>query len=310
MRVILKQNDKYVWEDNKQIIKDNKTLTYIKSLVIPPAYKDVNIYYEDKPKILYSGIDAAGRPQYIYSKWWSDQTREIKFCTLIKFGEKLPRINDDINHLIKHAKHWNKNEICALILRIISMCYFRVGNVKYTKLYSSYGITTVKSSHMKFSANGMNFKFIGKKGVLNTCHVVDKTIIKAIQYLVNVNSTGFIFQYNCEGEKYHIKHTDINNFLKRYNPEFTSKLFRTYDTNILLLKYFKDGGSEKKKKIVVNALKHVSSIVHNTPAICKKDYADPELINLFLFDDKFKKLFPGKNHDKEFIAWLKKTKKC
>ena len=324
MKVILRsdqmKNKKYIytWESNGKEITDIDILNYIKKLVIPPAYKNVNIFYpglgKKDPKILYMGIDNKNRPQFIYSKWWSLMSRELKFCTLIKFGEALPEIKKDIkNNILTINNKPSKVQIISLILRIISMCYFRIGNVKYSKTYNSYGISTIHKKHVKVINDRLEITFIGKKGVLNTCNIVDKLVIKHVQRLCTLFPKGYIFQYYDNGYN-HIKHTDINNFLKKYNPDFTSKLFRTYDTNILLISRFINnrGNLKERKKTVIQSLKEVSEIVHNTPAICKKDYADPDLIKEYIehptrFDRDF-----NNNDSKEnnFMKWLKKTKKC
>jgi DNA topoisomerase-1 len=326
-------NGEYKIAKTGEIINDESILEYIKKLVIPPAYRNVEILYptnkcsENNLKILYSGIDVAGRPQFIYSKKWKDSTRNLKFCNVIKFGENITKIKTGIKTALSSTKYWTKERIIALILRIISICYFRIGNVKYEKLYSSHGISTIGTKHIKVKKGRIHFKFIGKKGVLNECVVIDPL---TQDYIINLIKThegrgqkpaNHLFQYiDLETNEWkHIKHTEINNWLKKIDSSFTSKLFRTYDTNILLIHRLKNGEGKnvkERKKTAINALKEVSAIVHNTPAICKKDYADPELIKLYLeHPKKFDGYFNAPDEDNgmyhtSFINWLKKTKRC
>jgi DNA topoisomerase I len=325
-------NGEYQIAKTSEVITDTKILEYIKKLVIPPAYRNVEILYptttcsENNLKILYSGVDVAGRPQYIYSAKWKDSTRNLKFCNVIKFGENITKIKNKIKITLSSSKYWTKDRIITLILRIISICYFRIGNVKYEKLYSSHGISTIGTKHIKIKKGSIHFNFIGKKGVINECIVIDPLTRDYIMHLVKTHTergqtpSNHLFQYIdlATNEWKHIKHTEINNWLKEFNQVFTSKLFRTYDTNILLVHRLKNGESKtskERKKTAIRALKEVSVIVHNTPAICKKDYADPELIKLYLehprkFSEYFKSPDDNGMYHSSFINWLKKTKKC
>jgi len=318
----------FTYKDKKteSNITNKDTLDYITRLVIPPAYQHVQIYYPGKdkkePKVKYMGIDDKGRPQFIYAAWWGKDARKKKFQTVIKFGEALPRINAEIKRQLSNSR-WSKDKISALILRIISMCYFRVGNTKYEELYQSHGISTIGIKHTKFSSTGVHFQFIGKKGVENTCTIVDPTIIKTLKNLIDArkkSSTSHkdphLFMYKEGAAWQHIKHTDVNNFLKKFDSSFSSKLFRTYDTNIMLINRLTIGNIPSKeshrKKEVVKALDEVSTLVHNTRAICKKDYADPAMLELYISHPrKFKTKFYGDklSSERKFINWLKETKK-
>ena len=130
--------------------------------MIPPAYRNVKIFYEKSPKILYEGFDDKDRKQQIYSKAWVKKAEKQKFQELYRFGQKFPKIMLDINANISKPSLTRK-KIISLILRIISICYFRIGNLKYQKLYGSHGISNIKAKHLKIGKKKMFVKFIGKK---------------------------------------------------------------------------------------------------------------------------------------------------
>lgn len=274
----------------KTKVVDEEILKYIANLVIPPAFRGVEIYYRKgkPPKILYMGIDSKDREQFMYSDWWIEQQRKVKLCNLIRFGEMLPQIHADITTHLNRGGKWTIKRVIALILRVINLCYFRIGNIKYEEKHGSHGISTVSKRHIKFGEDGVRFDFIGKKGMKNECVVVDALAIKSLKSLCeHVAGDGHVFKYQLGGEWHHIKHTDVNDYLKEYDPLITSKMFRTWDTNMMLIKRL--GQTEpwkmtapQRRRAVVAALKEVSNLVHNTPAISKKDYADPELIKLYL----------------------------
>lgn len=282
------ENEKEVYKlRDGTIVKDPAILDYIKKLVIPRAYNSVEIYYQangKEPKIKYMGIDAAGRPQFIYSKKWSEKARHTKLCNLVHFGEELPKIMARMEQHMK-ADRMTKNKIIATILRIISLCYFRVGNIKYENLYSSHGISTLTKKHVRFTNEGIRISFIGKKGVLNEGIITDPITAQVLRDLYHTR-TDDVHLFTYDGQ--HIKHTDVNDWLKEFNPIFTSKMFRTFDANTLLIDELNKADEPKKltapqrKRAVVAALKVVSEKVHNTPAICKKSYSDIDMIDMYL----------------------------
>jgi DNA topoisomerase-1 len=175
-----KNNNLFLLKNNKnEVLKDKKIHDYVKSLVIPPAYTNVKIFMVDKPKILFEGYDAKGRKQQIYSPQWRGKKNKEKMQALLSFGKSLPKIQGDVNKYINNKKV-TKKKLISLILHIISICYFRVGNIKYQKLYGSYGISNIKVSHVSMLKDIMRIRFIGKKGVDNRCDIIDKRIINEL----------------------------------------------------------------------------------------------------------------------------------
>lgn len=304
-------------DKNDKIITDKKILDYIDKLVIPPAYKDVTIFYDKSPKILFEGFDDKGRKQQIYSQDHKQKSMKKKFCNLLNFGSVIPQIESDITKYMKNKKY-DKNKIISLIIKIVIICGFRIGNLKYQKLYNSFGISVILKKHIKIINKKMHISFIGKKGVLNECVIEDLDLINELSKLIsNKKSDDYVFKYELNGEFNIIKAIEINNWLKVYHENITSKLFRTFDTNILFIEYTRTHATDPeklsenaRKKIANNALKIISKQINNTPNICKKEYLFIDLLNLFLENPKlYKKHFYGcKCSRKCFIGFLEE--KC
>ena len=295
-----KHKFKIIDKDGKPVT-NSEVLEYIKSLVIPPAYKDVTVFYEKDPKILFEGYDDKGRKQQIYSAAHKKKAARKKYCNLIDFGRVLPTIESD---LIKYMKNttFDKNKIIALILKIIMKCGFRVGNLKYKKLYNSFGISTILKKHLKSEGPNIKISFIGKKGVLNECMIDDKILVSEINKLTaGKKGDDHVFMYKDADGWTMPSAIEINNWLKAYHINVTSKMFRTFDTNILFIEYMRKHAVDPekmtaaaRKKITNDALKVISCQINNTPAICKKEYLFIELLNLFLEAPKvFRKYFFG-----------------
>ncbi len=318
--IILRKGTKtnFSYEDiDGDKIKDKKILEYIEGLRIPPAYKDVEIFYIKNPKILFQGTDDAGRLQQIYSQAHCRAACKKKFKSLIEFGASLPRIYADCDKFMRAARA-TRNKVVSIIIKIISMCYFRVGHTKYVKLYNHYGISTIKKSHIKKVSNGLQIEFIGKKGVVNECVISDPVIASAIQSLISAKKPGdHVFTYEEDGAQNLISATEINDWLRQYGKEFSTKMFRNFDANIMLIDFLrKEHATQdvqpeqlplpKRKKIIAAAMKSVSSEINNTPAICKKAYVSQDLLELYLnHPRKFKsKFLNSKSARLLFISFL------
>ena len=321
---------KYTKKD-KTIVKDKAILEYIINLRIPPAWENVEVNYTPDAKQTVKGYDDKGRMQCLYSDCHKKKARAEKFVNLINFGVHLPKIEADVNRLLDNQK-MSKKQIIALILRIIARCSFRLGNMKYEKQNDSYGITTIRKKHVNIKSDKLIIiNFIGKKGVENECHVTDKQAITILKQLYNVkkDDTHMMMYVDPDTRQWtHVTHLDINNFLKEYNPTITSKDFRTFTSNILLINALRDTPAEDmkmgtdvkskkkqaniRKKHVIEAVKKIAEIVHNTPAICKKDYIDADIFQLFIdkpISYRANFITPGNNSRIIFINWLKKKYK-
>lgn len=311
--------DNYYYEDATGTrIKDKKVLEYLSGLRIPPAYRDVIIFYVKSPKILFQGYDDAGRLQQIYSPAHCKAACKKKFQSLIDFGHVLPKIYADCDRYIGSVRP-TRNKVIAIIIKIISLCYFRVGNAKYVKLYDHHGVSTITKSHIQKQKDGLHIKFVGKKGVVNECTIKDAKLITAIDsLLVNKKISDPIFTYEEGGEKNAITAVEINNWLRQYGPEISTKMFRNFDSNVMFIEFMRNEHSaqdvapdkialSKRKKALVAAMKEISQEINNTPAICKKAYMSPDLINLYLeHPRKFKTLFLKTGSARlAFISFLK-----
>jgi DNA topoisomerase-1 len=321
---------KYTKKD-KTPITDKSTIEYLIGLRIPPAWENVEVDYTPDAKQTVKGFDDKGRMQCLYSECHKKKARAAKFVGLIKFGTELPKIEADVNRLLDN-QNINKKQIIALILRVIARCSFRLGNLKYEAQNDSYGITTIRKKHVHIKSEKLIvINFIGKKGVENECQVTDKQAINVLKQLYNTKKDDdhMMMYVDPDTRQWaHVTHLDINNFLKSYSPTITSKDFRTFTSNILLINKLREASAEEmkmgtdakskkknaniRKKIVNVAVKEISDIVHNTPAICKKDYIDSDIFQLFIdrpVSYRANFISPGNNSRIIFINWLKKKYK-
>jgi DNA topoisomerase-1 len=295
-------------------ITNKKVLEYIGSLVIPPKYADVKIYVAmrgDDPcapvKLTYTGIDPAGRTQYGYSAAWKARASRAKYKDLIAFGHVLPRIRRrvasslaDPNASVAPAM----DTTIALIVRIVSICHFRLGHLKYKDLYKSYGVSTIEVRHLKFSQRPTGgtvakISFVGKKGVKNNCLIDAPDVVHHLANMIaGKQPKEHVFTYTPADDpsmRAVIKANDINLWMREFGADISSKMFRTYATNVMMIEQLNAMARRKlkmempesltiaqRKKNINMALDEVSGTVHNTRAVCKKEYTYPPLIDMYL----------------------------
>jgi DNA topoisomerase-1 len=295
------------------VLKDKTILAWIAALRIPPAWTGVTINYNTTDKQTCCGYDAKGRMQCLYSEVHKDRAKKQKYCDLIRFGEKLPQINADMNAALD-TDRYTKNKLIAIVLKIVTCCGFRLGNLSYEAENSSYGITTIRREHVQFTPEGAHIKFIGKKGVLNECSVNDAKIVACLHDLVKVKKADdHVMQYTSGGEWHHLKHTDVNHWLKERGETFTSKDFRTFVANTMIIDFLTDKDpnpltATARKKTMNGEIKRVAEVIHNTPAVCRKDYILTTILDMYMEKPVlYRKFFitPATNPRQMFINYLK-----
>ena len=305
---------------NGTLISNDDTLKRIKSIGCPPAWRNVEINPNANAELGCTGYDKAGRKQWRYTRLHDERIEKEKFCKLIDFGKKLPKIRSKYKKILASKSGTKKTRMIALILKIIESCHFRIGTEAGRKTYDHYGMTTLLKNHVKIKSNkSAVIDFIGKKGVKNICKIKDPEVIKLlseIQYNASNKEKIFKYQNSRKGTSY-ITFLDVNNFLCEFG-EFTSKIFRTWAANKYLLEELdKHPISDKvthRKKTLRESIKIVADNLHHEVAACKGKYLCPDLRELYEKEpEKFKeflkdnKLTPGLDkYESIFLNFLNK----
>ena len=275
------------------MLKNKKMIDQFDKLYIAPTYKDIR-FFNTKSKIYASGIDNKGRTQYSYNQEFKEKRENKKFKNLKKFISINEKLDKKINDDLKHTKI-TKNKLIAVILKLMKICNFRIGNEAYEKEYGSIGITTLQKKHIKFKSDKTIIEFIGKKGVLNSCTFKHSKIQNILKSLMNKNK--YIFSYIDENKILkHINNNDVNEYLEEFGV--TNKDLRMTNANYLFLYYFniytkdmnfKSLSEKEQKKIIRECAVEVSKQLHNTVHVVLNSYISKNLI------EKVKKINYNKN---------------
>tara|TARA_Y100000389_G_C17396014_1_gene482556 strand:+ start:37 stop:1002 length:966 start_codon:yes stop_codon:yes gene_type:complete len=306
-----KRGKKYIHEysdkrGNKLDKKDYESL--IKKLYIAPAYDNVKINKHKKDKVLAIGTDDRGRKQYTYNPEYIQSATDNKYKSLIEFGNNYKCIMSRISKDMVSFEDSKKKQV-AMILKVIDECNFRVGNEKYTKENNSFGVCTLENQHVKIGPTGVTLDFIGKEGVRNTCRVKNKRLTKNLRSKKKIlHKKDRIFTYRSNHKYYNVSAPDVNKYLKQFG-DFSAKNFRTWTANVDLIKELKKGTTSNLKGTLTESIKKIASKMHHTASICKKNYINKELIDLYLnSNDKFRYYFRSTDKDgisEDFIKFLK-----
>ncbi|WP_026903019.1 DNA topoisomerase IB [Pedobacter glucosidilyticus] len=268
----------YKDEDGKKVT-DKKLLERFKKLVIPPAYEHVWISPSENTHLQFTGIDAKGRKQYRYHPEWNKIRNEAKFYRLRKFAEALPHIRKQVETDL-NRKGLPFEKVLALVVKLIELTHIRIGNAEYSKLYGSFGLTTLRDKHVKFTGNKVNFIFKGKKGVQHNINLQSRKLATLVKRCKDIPGKELFQYYDDEGKHYRVESGDVNQYLKSITGEdFTAKDFRTWAGSVhalCTLKQMEKADQEQIcKKNIVQAIDEVARKLGNTRTVCKKYYIHP-----------------------------------
>ena len=291
-KIKYKKDNKYFYQYlDKRGNKIDKSVAkkLLENFYIPPAYEDVKINLNKKEKVLAIGFDDKDRPQYIYNKSHTKRRDKTKFIKMIDFGESYKKIMNQVKRDL-HTEGDNKNKQIAMALMLVVECGIRIGSEKYRDENKSFGATTLEPRHFKIKGEIVSVDFIGKKGVRNTGKVRSKRLSRNLRIKKRTfRSNEPIFAYRRNENWYTLKSTDVNKYLKKFG-NFSSKNFRTWVANLSfiteLLNSDEDLSENQRKKYINSSIKKVAEKLNNTIGVCKKNYIDPSIINIFLTEPK------------------------
>lgn len=282
-----KQGDDFDYYDaDGKKITDEKRLLRIRRIAIPPAWADVWICPSPNGHIQAVGRDARGRKQYRYHERWREVRDEGKYEKMVLFGQALPKIRKRIEKDLAQPG-LPKEKVLATVIELLERTFIRVGNEEYAKQNNSFGLTTLKNRHLDVSGTTVRFQFRGKSGVKHKKEIHDRRLAKILTKLQDLPGQE-LFQYvDEEGEIHNITSQDVNDYLKQITgEEFTAKDFRTWAGTVLAsIALTAQERFETKKQARSNikaAIHAVATVLGNTPAVCRKCYVHPAVLESYL----------------------------
>jgi DNA topoisomerase I len=269
---------------NGKIVRSKKILERIRKLVIPPAWTKVWICMDPNGHLQATGRDSRGRKQYRYHPKWATVRDENKFSRIVVFGRKIPSIRKRIQEHLS-LPGLPREKVLATVVQLLEKSLIRVGNLEYAKTNNSYGLTTFKNKHVKINGSVLKFRFRGKGGKEYLVGIKNARIARIVKRCQEISGQQ-LFQYIEDGEQKSVTSTDVNDYLRNIaGEEFSAKDFRTWAGTVqaaVELQTFEEFESDTQgKRNIVEAIKRVAHNLGNTPAICRKCYIHPYILESY-----------------------------
>jgi DNA topoisomerase-1 len=275
---------RYTGPDGKPV-RDAATRERIELLRIPPAWRDVHIAANSRAPIQVWGFDARGRKQYRYHRRAVEKGELRKYYRVRQMAKELPvlrkRLFEDLGR-----PDYSQDRICAGIVLLISHAWFRIGSERYEKENNSFGITTLRKTHVSGDPSRLVFEYRGKRGIQHRQTITEPRLTAFVLDLMTIPGRR-LFRYR-EGRRWmDVDSQDVNDYIERIAGfPYTAKDFRTWGGSLRAATVLSDLGREKSKKVrsrnVLMAVRMVAAELGNTPAICRKSYVHPMILTRYL----------------------------
>jgi len=268
-------------------IEDHEVMERIRELAIPPAWKEVWICPQAHGHIQATGIDEAGRKQYLYHQQWRQHRDREKFNEMLEFAAALPRLRgrvvDDLGR-----RGLVRDRVLGCTVRLLDLGFFRIGSEQYAAENETYGLATLRKSHVEIKGVSAIFDYRAKGAKRHRREIEDELVMPTLRALKKRNGGGrelFAFRVGRSGWA-DVKSSDINDYLKETAVgDFSAKDFRTWNATVLAaVAVANEEVPETKaarKRVVNTAVKKVAGYLDNTPAVCRSAYIDPRVFDRF-----------------------------
>lgn len=267
-------------------LRDRAALARIRRLAIPPGWTEVSIDPRAGAKIQAVGYDAAGRKQYIYHPRFVRAGQRRKFRRLLPLARALPRLRTITDHHLRRSG-LGRERVLATVVRLMTRAFFRIGSERYAVENRTFGIATLRKSHLEIRGNSLFFRYRGKKSVDQRQVVADTPLVEILEELLELPGER-LFQYRDDaGGVRPVTAAEVNAYLREVTGErYTSKDLRTWGGTVRAATILADLGpapSEREaRRNLVLVCKLVSSELGNTPAVCREAYIHPSVLERYL----------------------------
>ena len=276
---------RYVGPGGKPV-RDRETLARIRGLVLPPAWTDVWICPDPEGHLQATGRDARGRKQYRYHPRWREVRDEAKYERTIAFAEALPALRARVARDLRRPG-LPREKVLATVVRLLETTLARVGNEEDARQNRSDGLTTLRDRHAEVKGARIRLRFRGKAGKAHEVDVEDPRVARIVRRSRDIPGQD-LFQYLDEdGVARPVGSADVNAYLREATgQDFTAKDFRTWAGTVLAALALKEArradSTAARKRHVVRAIEAVAQKLGNTPAVCRKCYVHPDVIESYL----------------------------
>lgn len=272
-------------DDAGNTVRDAELRDSFNALAIPPAWTDVWISPYPNGHIQATGMDAAGRRQYIYHPVWRARHDREKFDRALALAESLPTARAAVTRALRNSDDMRERALAAAF-RMLDTGYLRVGSERYADANGSHGLSTLVCAHVRVVNDTVHLRFPAKSGQLWESDITDPDLAEFVRGRVRRGKQKLLLSWSAEGIEYSISAADINAYVReRTSGEFTAKDFRSLHGTIAAARSLASHGPSASQREQARAIKHAmedaAQILGNTAAIARKSYVDPRVVDRY-----------------------------
>lgn len=267
-------------------VADEDTLERIRALAIPPAWREVWICSDPYGHIQATGVDEAGRKQYLYHERWQLRAAQRKFESTREFAATLPRLRRAVKRDLRR-EGMPRERALACAVRLLDLGFFRIGGEEYAESNESYGVATLRREHVTVAGEEVVFDFPAKSGQRRVQSIRDPEVKAAIEKMRRRRSgPEDLLVFHADGGWHDVRSEEVNAYLReKAGEEFSAKDFRTWHGTVLAaVELAREGAPSSKgaaERAIRAAVKRVAERLGNTPAVCRSSYVDPRVLDRF-----------------------------
>jgi DNA topoisomerase IB len=270
-------------------VTEPEVLDRIRELGIPPAWRDVWICPYPMGHLQATGTDAAGRKQYLYHDEWRRRRDMEKFEDMVSFARALPALRERVEADLAAGDEPTRDRVLACAVRLLDRGFFRIGTEEYSVTNETYGLATMRKSHVRVESGGvMVFDYPAKHGKRRIQAVIDPQAVDLVSALRRRRGGGDELLAYRERRRWHdIRSGDINAYLKdATGGDFSAKDFRTWSATVLAALALAVSGEVAgtktgRRRAITRAIAETSHYLGNTPAVCRASYIDPRVFDAY-----------------------------
>jgi DNA topoisomerase IB len=268
-------------------ITDRETRERLGELTIPPAWEDVWICSDPLGHLQATGIDSAGRKQYLYHERWRRRRDQEKFDRMIDFGRALPRLRRRVAADLDEDGA-GRDRVLAAAIRLLDRGFFRIGGEDYAAENETFGLATMQRRHLRIEGDEILFDYEAKGGQRLVQAISDPDLVPVLRRLKRRRSGGQdLLAHRNGGAWVDLRSEDINEYLKEAaRGDFSAKDFRTWNATVLAAVALGAMGPAPDSKTgrrrrINDAVAGVAALLGNTPAVCRRSYIDPRVLERY-----------------------------
>lgn len=268
-------------------VTDPEMLERIRSLAIPPAWQDVWICPWKNGHIQATGVDDAGRTQYLYHESWTERQAHRKFDRILEFSRKLPELRKQAESDLEASKP-TRDRGLALAVRLLDRGFFRIGSERYAEENDTYGLATIPRSQVRLEGrDGLRFEYMAKGSQERIELVEDPVARRAAEPLIRRRTGPDQFlAWRDRREWLPLGSDDVNGYIHRWaGEEHSAKDFRTWSGTVATATSLAAGeipdSKRARERVIRVAIEATAELLGNTPAVSRDSYIDPRVLDRY-----------------------------